>query len=169
MTTYKQDDSRTISDASPEALTLYERLRQAQPGEEITYLELGNLIARNVKTIASSSLYTARRRCENIDHIVFSVIRAVGLRRIPNEEIPRMAQNNIDHIRRTAKKAAKKLACVNYQELSQKAQLTHNTNMSLLAVLSEVSKPSGGKLLEQEIIFSQKALPIGKTMELFKG
>ncbi len=86
-----------------------------------------------------------------------------------NEEIPKSAQNNIDRIRRTARNGAKKLACVNYQELSQKAQLTHNTNMSLLLVLSEVSKPSAGRLLEQEITFSQKALPIGKTMELFKG
>lgn len=169
MSTYKQDGSRTISEASPEALILYERLRKAQPGEEITYFELGKLIARNVQTIASRALYTARRRCESIDHIVFSVIRGVGLRRMLNEEIPNSAQNNIDHIRRTARKGAKKLACANYQELSQKAQLTHNTNMSLLGVLSEVSKPSGGKLLEQEIIFSQKALPIGKTMELFKG
>ncbi len=75
MNIYKQDGSRTISDASPEALTLYERLRKAQPGEEITYSELGTLIARNVQTIASGALYTARRRCENIDHIVFSVIR----------------------------------------------------------------------------------------------
>lgn len=169
MNTYKQDGSRTIAETSPEALLLYERLKQAQPGDEITYFELSKIIDRNVQTIANKGLYTARKRCENIDHIVFSVIRGVGLRRMFNDEIPRSTQCNIDHIRRTARRAAKRLACVSYEELSRTAQLTHNTNMSLLGVLSEVSKPGGGKLLEQQITISNKVLPIGRTMELFKG
>ena len=169
MNTYKQDGSRTIPEASLEAQLLYERLCQAQPGDEITYAELSKIATRNVQTTARSALNTARRRCENHDHIVFSTISSVGLRRLTNEEIPKSTQRNIDHIRRTASKAAKRLACVNYKELSQRAQITHNTNMSLLGVLSEVSKPSGGKLREQHVSLSQQVLPIGRTMEIFKG
>lgn len=169
MHTIKQDGSRTIGEASLEAQLLYDRLSKAHPGEEITYHELSEIAARNVQTIASSALQTARKRCENLDHIVFSVIRGVGLRRLLNEEIPQTAQSKIDHIRRTAKRAAKRLACVDYGQLSRQSQITHNINLSLLGVLSEVSKPNSGKLLESHIKTGQTALPIGKTLELFKG
>lgn len=169
MKTIKQDGSRTIGEASLEAQLLYARLQEAQPGEEITYRELSEIASRNVQTTASTALHTARKRCENIDHIVFSVIRDVGLRRLLNDEIPQNAQQKIDHIRRTAKRAAKQMACVNYQALSTKAQLTHNTNMSLLGVLSEISKPGAAKVLEQHITATQQALTVGKTMELFRG
>lgn len=169
MHTIKQDGSRTIGEASLEAQLLYDRLSKALPGEEITYHELSGIAARNVQTIASSALQTARKRCENINHIVFSVIRGIGLKRLTNEEIPQTAQSKIDHIRRTAKRAAKRLACVDYTELSRQSQITHNINLSLLGVLAEVSKPSGGKILEHHIKNGQQPLPIGKTMELFKG
>lgn len=169
MTTVKQDGSRTIAEVSLEAQLLYARLSKTQPGDEITYTELSEVAARNVQTTASAALQTARRRCENIDHIVFGVIRGVGLRHLLNEEIPQTAQSKIDHIRRTARRAAKRLTCVQYEALSRQAQITHNTSLSLLGVLSEVSKPGSGKLLETHIRSAQTALPVGRTMELFRG
>lgn len=169
MQTIKQDGKRTIGEASLEAQLLHERLSKADFGEEITYAELSEVAGRNVQTTAFAALQTARRRCENQNQIVFGVIRGIGLRRLLNEEIPQSAQNNIDHIRRTAKRTARRLACVDYNALPRQLQNEHNTKLSILGALTELSKPSGGKLLEQRINSEQKALPIGKTLELFIG
>jgi len=169
MQTINQNGSRTIGEISIESQLLHERLSVMNEGDEITYDDLSKIAGRNVQTTGYSALLTARRRCENINHIVFGTIPGKGLRRLTNDEIPQTAQSHIEHIRRTAKKAAKKLACVNYQSLTDKSKLMHNINLSLLGVLSEVSKPSGSKIIESSIKQDQQAIPVGKVLDLFKG
>lgn len=169
MTTFKPDGSRTLGESSIESQLLYDRLSIANKGDEIAYTELTQICGRNVQTTGYAALQTARNRCEKLNHAVFGTITGKGIRRLTNDEIPETAQSHIQHIRRTARRAAKKLACVDYQLLPDSAKLTHNINLSLLGVLSEVSKPGGSKIIETKIRQDQQALPVGKVMELFRG
>lgn len=169
MNTIKQDGSRTIGEISLEAQLLYTRLSQMQPDEIVTYDELSNIAARNVKTLAYPAFLTARKRCEELNNIVFGIVAKVGIRRLLNDEIPETAQSGIDRIRRTAKRHARKLACVDYAALSEPMRTKHNINMSLLGVLGEISKTGRSRILEDQVKASQSALPIGRTLELFRG
>jgi len=148
---------------------LYGTLREVKPNKSISYADLSELIGADVqKNNARGYLYTARRLCETDHDIVFEVVRNVGLKRIVNDDVMGVAESAFSSIRRKAGKTIKTIKTVNYKALSNEGKTKHNASITLMGTISLFSKKRSQLLLEDKARETGKALPLGKTLELFK-
>lgn len=167
MTTITESGKRTIGSTSAEAKAIYERLKEAMPGDEITYEEINQLIGRDVRKYCKSALDTARRMCMKEDRIVFDVMPDVGFKRLNNDEIPKLSRRGFKHIRNTAKKYVKVTMCADYEKLSPENRLEFNYALTGLEPIRELSSITAEKRIKEAI--SDRPLLIGKALELFTG
>lgn len=158
---------RTIAEISIEARALVDMLIDVKPGDEITYDEMTKAIGRDVRTVARGAMQTARRVAERQYRMVFSPIFGVGLRRLLNDDIPGVADSKIAHIRRTATRAARTLACVDFDRLPNEKRIEHNAKLSILGAITLSSSQQAQTLVSQK---SQAGpLPVGRVLELIQG
>ncbi len=158
--------SRTIGATSADTRIIYKRLMTAVEGELVTYQELSDLIERDVQTIARGALNTARGMCEREHRIVFDVVVNEGIKRLANNQIPSVADKRLTHIRKTAKRTLRTMACVNYAELPKDQQPTYNARLGILGVLAEAAKPKAITAIESQ---SANELPVGRVLEILKA
>ena len=144
---------------------LTDRLAQCSIGDIVAYEELTKLIGRDVCTIARSNLTQAVRRMLR-DGIVFGTIRGVGIKRLTDEEIVGVGPQTISKFRRASRRASAKLANVqDFNGLPQAVKTTHHMSLSVLGVLTYLTKPSNVRKLETRIETAQQALPLQRTLE----
>lgn len=162
--------TKAIPELSIEARLLTERLKKAEVGEVIPYSELSEVAGRTIQGAARSSLYTAMKRCLNSEGYVFGTVRGVGVKRLSDKEIIGIGDKALPHIRRTAKRAARKMSMVeNYEGLEHEDKVRHNAMISALGMMAHVANEKQIKKLEDKVHTAQGALPIGRTLEVFKG
>lgn len=152
-----------IFELSTDAKTLASILRAAEVGDVIQYAELTHAIGRDVQGAARSVLETARAIVQREHRMVFDCSRNEGLRRLSDSEIVDLSDGAMDKIRRTAKRTAKKLVCVDYDAMPREKQVKHNAALSMLGVMSELSKDSSVKRLAEETRKSGDQLPVAKA------
>lgn len=148
---------------SADAKTLASVLREVTVGDTVTYKRLSQSIARDVQTDARGALQTARRLVMNEDRIVFDAVRGEGLVRLKDEQIVSLSDRARDHIRRTSRKTAKALVCVDYDALSPDMQVKHNTGLSMLGVIAELSTSKSVAKLESKVKEAGAELPLAKA------
>ena len=163
---------RTIGEITVDARILLDRLKKAAFGEELTYQELNDLIMRDVQGEARGILNTARHRCL-IDHkVVFGTIRNIGIKRLNPSEISKSPETAIEHIKKTSRKELRKTACLTqdeYESLDNDDKIKLNTYRSSLGVIAHFTKPAQQKKLYAAVTEQQTALPIMRTLEVFKS
>lgn len=149
--------------------TVVDRLRASEIGDLVTYASISEALGRDVTNGARSVLQSARRIVLNEDQMVFGVVTRVGLKRLSDVEIVDAAHSSVRHVNRTAKRSARKLACVQrFSELPADKKLLHQTHMTLFSAIGAITKESGVKKLEGAVNTAGDALPLGKTLEAFK-
>jgi len=148
---------------SADARTLASVLRDASPGDTVTYERLSASIGRDVQEDARGALQTARRLVLNEHRIVFDAVRGEGLMRLKDKQIVGLSDKARDHIRRTSRKTAKALVCVDYDALSPEDQVKHNTGLSMLGVIAELSTSRSVAKLESKVKEAGKELPLAKA------
>ncbi|MFN3891955.1 MAG: hypothetical protein ACK4MV_16290 [Beijerinckiaceae bacterium] len=152
---------------SADARLLRQRLALVKIGEVISYDDLGKEISKHVSG-AFPALHTARRSLLNNDGYVFAVIRGEGLKRLSDEEIVSASDQDVNRIRRTAKRGARKLASVaDYSSLSNAAQLRHTTRLSVMTAVAHMASSKGIEKLEEPAKGRAKELPISETLAAF--
>ena len=167
MKTFDEQGKRKIGSTSAEAKAIFEKLKTAQPGDEITYAEINQIIGRDVRKYCKSALDTARKMCMQDQRIVFDVIPNVGLKRLQNEQIPKLSRRGFKHIRNTAKKYVKVTMCADYEHLSHEGRLEFNYALTGLEPIRELSSLTAEKRIKEAI--TDKPLLVGKALELFTG
>ena len=155
----KQPDFRLNSDSR----ALVESLQDIKIGETVQYSRLSQIIGRDVQGVASASLNSARRVVEREHRIVFGTIRGVGIKRLEDADIVKSTDKSREHIRRTSRRAVRRLGCVDYQNLTAEQQTKHNAAMSVFGVLSEVAAEKSIRRIEKKIEESGEELSIAKS------
>lgn len=146
--------------------TLSELLLSAEIGEVVTYEKMTEAIGRNILN-SRSTLSSAMRGVQNSHQFVFSCVPTVGYKRLTNSEIVGKGEQFIKHIKRTSKRGAKNLACVQYDELTQDDKTSHNTRMTIFAMVQDNVSTKTTKIIEKMVSDSNAALPSARAaMEL---
>lgn len=154
---------KSIGMASADAVTLARAMREIKVGEVVTYQQLSQTIARNVTREAQAALHTARGIVQREDRMVFDAVRGVGLKRLNDEEIVDLSDKARDHIRRTSRRTAKKLTCVDYDGMSRDKQVKHNTALSMLGVFMAMATEKSTRRLSEQVQIAGTDLPVAKA------
>ena len=146
--------------------TLIDILLSAKIGETVTYEKMGAAIGRNIR-LSRHMISSALRNVQNSHQFVFSCVPNVGYKRLNNSEIVGKGEQFIKHIKRTSKRGAKNMACVQYDALSQNEKTAHNTRMTVFAMVQDNVSTKTTKLIEKIVGDSNSALPSARAaMEL---
>lgn len=163
---------KTIQEISVDARLLHQRLKEVGVGETITWEELSKTAGRNVSAghAGYGALATARRRAQVDDGMVFDAVSKVGLKRLSDVDIVNTGQSTVDRVRRAARKGAKRLLSVrDFNGLPNELKIKHNAYASLLGAVAAISQEAKVHQLEKHVQNAQAALPLAKTLEVFKA
>ena len=150
-------------ETSAEARTLASILAEASVGDVVDYETLNRAIGRDVRGAARAGLSSARSLVQREKRFVFSCVNNVGLKRLSDTEIVGLSDGARDHIRRTSRRTAKKLTCVDYDAMPKDQQVKHNTALSMLGVIGELSTDKSVKRLTGAIEQTGSELPVVKA------
>ena len=165
----KQTESkRVIPQLSVDAQLLARHLEKVQVGEVIEYAALNKIINANVQNGARSILAAARKKVLNDERIVFDVIMGKGLKRLNDSEIIGTGTCALARIRRTSRRAVKKLACAEYDKLPTGEQTKFNAVASMLGALNQAAKDSNLRSLETKVAEARSQISFNATLDLFK-
>lgn len=159
--------TKSIPEMSADTRFLYQMMKDATPGQTLTYTELSKAIGRDVQEAARSNLRSARLKCRS-EGIEFGVIASQGLKRLNDEEIVATGDYWIEKSRRTSKRGIRVLHNAKYEKLSPEARIKHNAAVSVLGVMALFGKPKTLQKVEGAVTASQSELPLAKTLELFR-
>lgn len=157
-----------ISDLSPDASLLRKRLESVAVGETVPYTVLSEVIGRDIRE-RRSALMRARIILMREKGFVFIPVRKLGIQRLGDEQIARLGESYVRRINKVALRGIRTLACVqNFDGLTEAAQISHNTGMSVLAFYRESSKRAAYAKVEEKVKAGNKLLPTAKLLELFR-
>lgn len=163
------ENKKTIPDISIDAKVLHDRLKQAQVGEVLTWVDLSKLIGRDVRRHAYGALNTARKRAQNDDLCVFGTVFKVGLKRLSDTEVVDTGQQVVDKVRRTTRRGVKRLTSVtDFSAMPNESKIKHNAYVSMLGALCDVSTTRRLHQVEKEVATANAAISMVKTLEIFK-
>ena len=161
------DQPKNLFEISVDTRMLYDLLSKAPVGETVTFARMSEALGRRVEG-ADSHLQSALRRLVSLDQKVFSNVRGVGYQRLSDTEIVKSGERDRDHIQRSARKAAKRLLCVeDFDALPNDLKVKHNTYLSMYGAMVSMLSPGRVKNLESEVSKAQAQLPLAKTLEAF--
>lgn len=150
-------------EVSADSKTLSSVLREAEVGATVTYAALSAAIGRNVQDVARGAMRRARSIVMREDRMVFAASVGVGLTRLADEQIVSLSDKARAHIRRTTRKTAKALTCVQYDAMSREQQTKHNTALSMLGVIGELATEKASKRLNDSVSAAGTEIPAAKA------
>ncbi len=157
----------SIPELSVDAQVLAKRLETAKPGEVVTYAELSRLIRRDVQHEAASVLSSARRVVQREHKAVFGAVIKQGLKRLDASGIVSVGEQGIQKITRASRRAARRLACADYDALPNADKVRFNTAASLLGAMELATKPNRVKALAAAVETAAAKLPTADVLTLF--
>lgn len=151
-----------------ETKIVLERLAKAQPGECVPYAELDTLTGCNVRK-RRNVISTSINKLLSEQAKVFIAERGKGIRLLRNEEIPSLGARDITRCGRIAKRSLRRLAAVEYDQLTEQGKIQHNTHMTLLSLVQRGSTAKSLSLVQEAVTKRTNPLPVGETLKLFSA
>lgn len=164
-------DKKSIAEISVDARLLHQRLKTVGIGETVSWGDLAKIIGRDVTAGNGgySALTTARRRALMDDGMVFDAVLKVGLKRLSDQDIVATGQATVDKVRRAARKGNRRLLSIqDFDALPNEMKVKHNAYVSLLGAVVAISTDKKVHQLEQHVENARAALPLAKTLEVFR-
>jgi len=161
------NNQKTIPAISIESQRVIERLGQCAPGEFVSYEELSSIAGGDIQKEKRFALDTGRKRLERDRGLVFGTIKNEGVKRLEDEEIVQTSELGINRVRRQARRSARKLVCVDFDNLSNEAKIRHNARMSIFGALVIVTSIKKQQAIEAGVTQAQSKLDVGATLRLF--
>lgn len=146
---------------------LMDKLSACAVGETISYDTLSEVIGRNVRNGAVSSLTSARRALENEKGMAFEAIHNVGLIRLDDKKKVDSAGAMVKGIHRRARRVKKRLGTVDLAKLDEHGRRAFDATATLAGVIDVMSSSSGQKRIEQRVSASKASLPLAATLQAF--
>lgn len=151
---------------SADTLIIENRLRNSQPGELVTYDDLTRLLGRDVRTSCYGNLRRALHNLER-DHIVFLTVRAEGVKRANDTEAAESADSFRQAAHRANRRMVKRICAVKDFESLPKETKQRALTLQTIAGIVDLATSSKGVAKVNKVI-ENSALPVGKTLDLFK-
>lgn len=159
---------KVIPQMSVDTRMLYERLKECDVGHTIPYQELSKIIGREVTGKARSVLATARRKAMTTDRMVFACVYKVGVKRLTDVDIVETSEDCVRRVRKASTRAVRRITTVDFAKLPNEAKVKHNTYLSVFGALASFTQSGALKAIEKKIGDSKEALPLAKTLEVFR-
>lgn len=161
------EKKKVIPEASAETMILFARLQKAEVGNLVLYSELSELLGEPVDG-SYGSLQTARQKAIK-EGMVFECIRGEGIKRLADKEIVKCSSGATDKVRRLARRERRKLQCVDIAKLNGDTG-EYLTNISMLGLLTEITKPAKVQAISMQCAKMKDALPMAtaKMLEALK-
>lgn len=160
--------AQTIAEQAVDTRLLIGLLSKAEVGQVFSYQELGKHLGRRVEG-STGNLISARRALERDYQIVFGTIWGQGIKRLSDAEIIALGDKLPGRVRRLARRTIKKITIARDEALTNEQIVHRNAAVSMAGVLMHVATKSGMAKLEKAVQVNAGELPVGKTLELFKG
>jgi hypothetical protein len=146
---------------SADARFLRQRLHELKPGDSVTYADLSKIIGKPV-TGATPALQSAKRGLLK-EGYVFSPVRGEAVRRLTDADV--VAGDDLSPLRRHARRVAKKLSTVSYEQLNPAQQLQHTAKTSIVGMVATVTTDKAVAKIEKAAGGRSGELPIGETLK----
>lgn len=160
-------DKKTLFEMSIDTRMLYDRLKKAVIGEVISFTQMGEILGRTVAGDCGN-VQSALHRLEG-EGIAFANVRGEGYQRMNDIEVVNSAEHAREGIRRKAKRAVKRLTCVQeFDKLPNELKVKHNAALSGFGAIASIMSPGRVKTLEEHVARAGAQLPLAKTLEAFK-
>jgi len=140
-----------IGQLGVDAALLAKRLAKAEFGELVTYSELSGMIGRNIQGDARHVLSSARRVVLRENEIAFDVVENEGLRRMTDDELAESYHPALSKIRRTARKAARVVACADMGKLSPDKQRAVSAGLSAVGAIELFTSAKNVRKIEDSV------------------
>jgi hypothetical protein len=161
-----------IHEASADTQILYFHLKdhtEKAPDEVCTYATLTAAIKRNVQAHARPNLNAARKMAQREDGLVFGVVRNVGLKLVPPEDMHKELGKDRQRAGRAARRGLRKAATVDIMQLTPEARARQIAEATILEVQSQAAKAGTVKRLESKVQPEQRQMAIAEaTLEMFR-
>lgn len=160
------EKKRPLFEASVESRLIAERLSKAAIGEVVSYAELSELIGGDVRSQRNKSRCdTAMRNVLNEHRMVFGAVRNEGFQRLADSELAKVGEQYIGRMKRTAKRAKKKMACVDFSKLTAEQSVAWNVTATVISVSEEVMGNRSVKAIGHAVSEAKQQLPTLKAIE----
>lgn len=160
---------RIIPSLSIESGILASRLRQAKPGEVVTYVEMSRNIGKSVQR-HRGSLDTARRIVMRDDRMIFECVKDVGLKCLDAAEAAESLATDVKGTRSKARKGGRKARAIKYEEVPQDARSILIARASYLALVDASGAPRSQKKLVETIDKQSETqfLPLQRALDALR-
>ena len=156
----------SLAEMKVETKLVADRLRKLAVDEMVTYDELSEIIATDVRK--ANVIGTARNQLAR-DGIHIETVWGQGLARHEGGKVVAAANGDIGKIHRATRRAKKKLTCVgDISKLNSAECVQYNTTLTIACALESMTTNKAQKLVESRVQESQMVLPLAKTLEMFK-
>lgn len=153
---------------SVQTTAIIELLREAPMGSVVSYARISDAIGEDVTDrrhyliSAIKALYT--------EGLPFGTVRGEGVKRLNAEEIPAIGESAMGHIRRTSRRARKRMGVVgSMNDVPNEVRVKVNATASMLGVIENFSGNKSRKLVEAEVAKANSPIPPMKLLEALKG
>lgn len=140
----------------------------------VTYEELGALVGKDVGD--EKQLRHIQNVCRGVvwkilkdEGFYIDNIEKVGYKRLSSEESVGVTEEFISKIRRSAKRASKVAASIDYDQLSDEGRKRLNINLTKAGTILHFTSAATTKKIEAAVVKNQKSIPVLEAMESFKG
>jgi hypothetical protein len=153
---------------STQTNALIDVLRAASVGSVVSYAALSAAIGEDV-TECRHYLYTAVNALQG-EGIAFGTVRSEGVKRLVSEEIPAIGESAMAHIRRTSRRARKRMGVVSsMNDVPNDVRIKVNATASMLGVIENFSGNKSRKVVEAEVTRTNGPIPPMKLLEALKA
>lgn len=160
-------EKKTLFEMSIDTRMLYDRLKKAAIGDVVSFTQMTELLGRSVDG-ACGNVQSALHRLEG-EGIAFANVRGTGYQRMNDVEVVNSAEHAREGIRRKAKRAVRRLTCVQeFDRLPNEMKVKHNAALSGFGAIASIMSPGRVKSLEEAVARVGAQLPLAKTLEAFK-
>lgn len=152
---------------STQTLALIEVLQAASIGSVVTYGQLTKAIGEDVQTGGRHYLYSAMKAVQ-ADGLSFGTVRGQGVKRLTAEEIPAIGDAALLHIRRSSRRARKRMSVVNtMNDAPNDVRVKINATASLLGAIEHFSTAKAADKAKETA--THGPVPPMKLLEALKG
>lgn len=159
---------RSLFERAIETQAAIEVMSSIQRGEIATYLALEKAMACSPQKGGRSNVNSARRYLQREHGMVFVAVFNVGYKRLTDTEIVKSSPEALTKSRRASRRAAHRLTCVEYDDLSKEDKVAHQVHLSLFGAIQVLSKADATKKLTARVTETMRSLPLNQTLEAFK-
>ena len=152
-----------------ETQEVYKRLTEAKPGDVVTYLELSEIVGKNIQKEGYGHLYSAVKMIRRNENKVFQAVENVGVKYCSYYEAFQAGKAGNRRIRNIIKMNKEKMLCAEpgINEMSSQQRIEYYTELSHTGALECFVKPKTISTIEQKVMMTGKLITYEDTLDLF--